>query len=446
MPNCCSKHVLAITLLIITCCASVRAGGEFNVAEARKSVVFVRRITPGRETALGSGFLVSPDGLIYTSRHVIRSSDSTAKGTLVLVGVPSAADPDDHDWFVAEVVYVASDDELDFAVLKIAARDGYGELHPLPLSLTKLELGASVAVIGYPYVRENQAVLSFNKGSISATRIRFSGKSYYQTDAAVNHGNSGGPLLNDHGEAVGIVTLKELDAENMGFALYLNEINSAAVAPSKFEQVHPQPGPVDLGQLRLPTTIAPLAANWVVSAGRPREEGEQLINDNRGAPFWLTSRAPLPDDFQLVVHCAVEYLIGNQKVEIGQRPSQRNVYIRFGAAPGNPKLPGYQVQFGHAALVLTREGKAVKKVAEGNAADKFFRLAVTKHGGRIEVAVDGKTLLEYDDPMPLTNQGKFSIGGYLSRLHLGEVTVIDLTGEQQAGVSAETLSEPGPGE
>ncbi|HVC92836.1 MAG TPA: serine protease, partial [Pirellulales bacterium] len=212
MPNRRSNHFFAVALLFVICLAPVRAGGEFNVAEARKSVVFVRRITPGRETALGSGFLISPNGLIYTSRHVIRSSDPTAKGTLVLVGVPSAPDPDDHDWFVAEIVYVAGDDELDFAVLKIAAREGYGELRPLPLSLTKLELGASVAVIGYPYVRENQAVLSFNKGSISATRIRFSGKSYYQTDAAVNHGNSGGPLLNDRGEAVGIVTLKELDA------------------------------------------------------------------------------------------------------------------------------------------------------------------------------------------------------------------------------------------
>ncbi|HUY33727.1 MAG TPA: serine protease [Pirellulales bacterium] len=426
--------------------APAPADGEFNVAEARKSVVFVRRITPGRETALGSGFLVSPDGLIYTSRHVIRSSDPTAKGTLVLVGVPSAADPDDLDWFVAEVAHIAGDDELDFALLKIAARDGYGKLRPLPLSLEKLELGASVAVIGYPYVRENQAVLSFNKGSVSATRIRFRGKSYYQTDAAVNHGNSGGPLLNARGEAVGIVTLKELDAENMGFALYLSEIDSAAVAPSKFKHIHPTPGPIDLGQLRLPVTVAPVAANWEASAGRPREEGGRVVHDNRGALFWLTSRAPLPDDFQLVVHCAVEYLLGNQKFDVGQRPSQRNVYIRFGATPGKAAWSGYQVQFGHTALVLSREGKIVKKIAQGNTANKEFRLAVTKQRGRIEVAVDGKTLLEYDDPHPLAVAGAFSIGGYLSRLHLGEVTVIDLTGGRQAGGSAETLGEPAPRE
>jgi S1-C subfamily serine protease len=432
------------SLLFFACAALTLDGAEFNVAEARKSVVFVRRITPGRETALGSGFLVSDDGLIYTGRHVVRSSDPTAKGTLVLVGVPSAADPDDLDTFLADVVYVSGDDELDFAVLKIAAREGYGELRPLPLSLEKLELGAKVAVIGYPYVRENQAVLSFNKGSVSATRIRFRGRSYYQTDAAVNHGNSGGPLLNERGEAVGIVTLKELDAENMGFALYLNEIDSAAVSHERFADIHPRPGPLDLAALRLPITIAPLAANWDASIGRPREEGGQLVHDHHGGQFWLTSHVPLPDDFQLVVTCAVEYLLGNQKVDVGQRPSQRNVYVRFGQ--GKAKSPGYQVQFGHTALALSKDGKVVDKVGQGNTPNKTFRLGVTKHGGRIEVAVDGKTLLEYDDPQSAAVAGKFAIGGYLSRLYLGDVTVIDLTGGQQTGPSAESVGEPAPGE
>jgi hypothetical protein len=431
---------------------SAFAAGEFNVAEARKSVVFVRRVTPGRETALGSGFLVSSDGLIYTSRHVIRSSDATAKGTLVLVGVPSAGDPDDLDTFLAEIVYAAGDDEVDFAVLKIAARKGYGTFRPLPLSREKLELGTSVAVIGYPYVRENQAVLAFNKGSVSATRIRFRGKSYYQTDAAVNHGNSGGPLLNDQGEAVGIVTLKELDAENMGFALYLNEIDATGVAPDRFAGVHPQPGPVDLSELHLPTAIAPVAGNWDASPSRPHEDEQKLVHDNRGGPFWLTSHVPLPDDFQLVVSCAVEYLLGNQKLNADQRPSQRNVYVRFGGprpkpgGDGRSKSAGYEVQYGHAALALSKDAKVVKKVAQGNTPDKTFRLSITKQARRIEVAVDGQTLLEYEDPEPLPVAGKFSIGGYLSRLHLGEVTIIDLTGKEQSGASAESLREPAPGE
>ncbi|HEV3024698.1 MAG TPA: serine protease [Pirellulales bacterium] len=435
---------LAAAFLLVACGAAQLAGAEFNVAEARKSVVFVRRITPGRETALGSGFLVSSDGLIYTGRHVVRSSDPTAKGTLVLVGVPSAADPDDLDTFLAQEVYVSGDDELDFAVLKIAARQGYGKFRPLPLSLEKLELGASVAVIGYPYVRENQAVLAFNKGAVSATRIRFHGRTYYQTDAAVNHGNSGGPLLNDRGEAVGIVTLKELGAENMGFALYLNEIDPAAVAPARFARIHPQSGPLDLATLRLPITIAPLAASWDASFGRPREEDGQLVHDHHGGQFWLTSHVPLPDDFQLVVPCAVEYLLGNQKVDVGQRPSQRNVDVRFGAA--GARSSGYQVQFGHTALLLSKDGKVVAKVDQGNTPNKTFRLAVTKQGGRIEIAADGKTLLDYDDPRPLAVAGKFSIGGHLSRLYLGDVTVIDLTGGQQAGPSAETVGEPAPSE
>jgi hypothetical protein len=104
------------------------------------------------------------------------------------------------------------------------------------------------------------------------------------------------------------------------------------------------------------------------------------------------------------------------------------------------------VQFGHTALLLSKDGKVVAKVDQGNTPNKTFRLAVTKQGGRIEIAVDGKTLLEYDDSQPLAVAGKFSIGGHLSRLYLGDVTVIDLTGGQQAGPAADTVGEPAPSE
>jgi hypothetical protein len=411
-------------------CSFARAEGDFHVAEARKSVVFIRRITPGRETALGSGFLTSAEGLIYTSRHVIESADATARGTLILVGVPSSADPDDLDWFPAAVAYAPDDESLDFAVLKIAARDDYGPFPPLPLSFDKLELGAGVAVIGYPYIRENEAVLSFNKGSISATRVRFSGHGYYQTDAAVNHGNSGGPLLNDQGQAVGIVTLKEVNAENVGFALYLSEIRDVSVlAAERVAQLHPQAGPIDLSQLRLPTTIHPRAADWEINEGRPREEKGELVLDDHGGPYWVSSRQALSNDFQLVISCALEYLQGSQKIDPSKPTSLRNLYVRFDAP--STKAPiwepkGYLVRFGHQSLALFKNDKLVKSVPEGNPQGRPFRLSITKQGEKIEVAVDGKALLEYRDSQPLRGGARFSIGGYLSRLHLGEVAAIQL--------------------
>ncbi|HXT58091.1 MAG TPA: serine protease [Pirellulales bacterium] len=426
-------HVAPLAWLCLAAIGhSVRAEGDFNLAEARKSVVFIRRITPGRETALGSGFLTSADGLIYTSRHVIEPADLTAKGTLVLVGVPSKADPDDLDWFPAVTAYSPDDENLDFAILKIAARAEYGPFTPLPLSFDKLELGAGVAVIGYPYIRENEAVLSFNKGSISATRVRFNGRGYYQTDAAVNHGNSGGPLLNEKGEAVGIVTLKEVNAENVGFALYLSEIRGVSMlAAERLAALRPQAGPIDLRQLRLPTTIHPRTANWEINEGRPREEKGELVLDDHGGPYWVSSRQPLPDDFQLVISCALEYLQGSQKIEPGKRTSLRNLYVRFDAPSTKSPIwepTGYLVRFGHQSLALFKNEKLVKSVPEGNPQGKPFRLSITKQGADIEIAVDGKALLEYHDPRPLGGGARFSIGGYLSRLHLGEVAAIQLDG------------------
>lgn len=439
-----SDLMLALRIVLLFASLAVTAGtahaaADFNVAEARKAVVFVRRITPGREVALGSGFLVSSDGLIYTSRHVVEPNDSTARGTVLLVGVPSRRDPDDLDWFPATLVYSADKDEnLDFAILKIAAREGYGPFCALPLSFNKLELGASVAVIGYPYIRENEAVLSFNKGSISSTRVRFNGKIYYQTDAAVNQGNSGGPLLNAQGEVVGIVTLKELNAENVGFALYLNEARAAAAAataPARLSAVHPQPGPVDPRRLELPVTIAPRAANWLVAQGRTREEDKFLILDNHGAPYWLNSREPLPEDFQLVISCAVEHLQGSQKIGADERKQLRRLYVRFGARSTNVSIDqggGYLLLSSHAATSLYRGSRRVKGVSQGNPREKLFKLSITRQRGVIEVALDGKLLFSYQDDQPFSVRRSFSIGGHLSRLYLGDVTVIDLSKQQTA--------------
>src|SRR5262249_51188296 len=95
---------------------------DFNIAEARKSVVFIKCLTPGLPPAVGSGFLVTANGLIYTNRHVIQP-DQPIRGTILLVGVPSPRDPDKLDYFRAEVVHVTSaKDPLDFALLKITAR------------------------------------------------------------------------------------------------------------------------------------------------------------------------------------------------------------------------------------------------------------------------------------------------------------------------------------
>lgn len=135
---------------------------------------------------VGSGFIVSEDGLILTNAHVIaNASDVIVKLT-------------DRREFHARVV--GSDRKTDIAVLKI---DG----HKLPVvrigNPDDLQVGQWVLAIGAPYGFEN----SVSAGVVSAKGRSLpdgSGVPFIQTDAAVNPGNSGGPLFNARGEVVGI--------------------------------------------------------------------------------------------------------------------------------------------------------------------------------------------------------------------------------------------------
>lgn len=406
----------------------------FNATEARKSVVFIKRITPGLGPAVGSGFLVGPDGLIFTNRHVAVPSDEGIMGSLLLVGVPSAKDADVLEYYRAETVYVPEKKVgLDFAVLKIEARQGGPKFQPLPLSYEKLDLGSDVAVLGYPYVQENQPNLSFNKGSVSATRVRIGDRSFYQTDAAINPGNSGGPLLNKNGEAVGIITLKKGNADNIGFALQLNEVKSAAEqAEKKAAQVKATPGPLDPGDLPVIASIAPKKDNWDATGGELRENKETLVLENNGGAYWVTSKTPLPQNFQLVLQCRIEFLKGNQQLQPSQRSMLRTLCVRFDTPDTKSMIlerKGSLVRFSHEQLLLYKEGAgdAVKVEQKGNTEEPFV-LVITRSGGDYTVAVDGEILLKYRDDQPLKGGQKFCLGGYLSRLHIGDVSVIKLEG------------------
>ncbi|MGL4551418.1 MAG: S1C family serine protease [Gemmataceae bacterium] len=215
---------------------------QFNQKEARRAVVLVQRIIDGVDISTGSGFLVRKDGLIYTNRHVIEAPPNSGKTELV-VGVPRPDEPEALDYFRAEAV-PSNTPRLDFAVLKIAGPPGR-EFATLPLSFDPLDLGADVAVLGYPLVSTEQPHVSFNKGTVSAARVLHEGMPYYQTDAAINPGNSGGPLLNARGAVVGLITLKRQGAENVGLALQLGAVKGPVQhAERAVKDVRPPIGPL----------------------------------------------------------------------------------------------------------------------------------------------------------------------------------------------------------
>ena len=142
-----------------------------------------------RQGSLGSGFVISPDGIIITNNHVIDNADEIEINF--------------SDGRVLEATLVGRDRDTDLAVLKVNSRT------PLPYvdlaDSDRAEVGDWVIAIGNPFGFGG----SVSAGIISArNRDLNSGRSddFIQTDAAINRGNSGGPLFNLGGEVVGVNT------------------------------------------------------------------------------------------------------------------------------------------------------------------------------------------------------------------------------------------------
>ncbi len=166
-----------------------------------------------QSTSLGSGFIFDKEGLILTNEHVV---DGSKDITVTLL---------DGKSYKAE--YIGGDEELDIAVLKIKPdRD-------LPIlefgDSDNLKIGEWAIAIGNPLGFQHTVTI----GVVSATGRRIpkpDGSGYYtnliQTDAAINPGNSGGPLLNIHGQVIGINTaiINPTEAVNLGFAIPINTV------------------------------------------------------------------------------------------------------------------------------------------------------------------------------------------------------------------------------
>ena len=164
----------------------------------------------------GSGFIVSEDGLILTNKHVV--SDKDAEYTVFTK---------DGKKYNAEVV--ALDPMEDIAVIKVQANNSQ-KFQPINLGDSdKLKIGQTVIAIGNA-LGEFQNTVSVGVVSGLGRTVTATGSGsqtetisdVIQTDAAINQGNSGGPLLNLNGEVIGMNTAVALGAENIGFALPIN--------------------------------------------------------------------------------------------------------------------------------------------------------------------------------------------------------------------------------
>jgi len=183
------------------------------VERTSKSLVVVRFSgRDGRQQGLGAGFVVSADGLIATNLHVIGEAR------------PVSVELADGRKFPVEAVH-ASDRRLDLALLRIRADN-------LPPALklgdsNSLKQGTRVVAMGNPLGLQNSVV----SGIVSGHR-EIEGRKMIQLAIPVEQGNSGGPVLDMHGNVQGLVTMKSLVTRNLGFAVAINDLKPLIAKPN----------------------------------------------------------------------------------------------------------------------------------------------------------------------------------------------------------------------
>ena len=187
------RVLFAAVLLASIACSTVSADFASAVRRVQPAVVTIEH-----SQGQASGFIVAANGFIITSAHVVEEAEE------MLVKLQSG-----DIYTVRETIFA---DDLDICLLQIDARH-------LPVmrfgSSAKLQQGEDVAAIGAPLGLEH----SLTKGIVSSTNRRIDDRDYIQIDAALNAGNSGGPIINEDGLVFGVATMVAREADNVGFAI-----------------------------------------------------------------------------------------------------------------------------------------------------------------------------------------------------------------------------------
>ena len=156
-------------------------------------------------SSAGTGFVVNQDGYLLTCEHVVRDADKIK----VTLGAKT--------W---EAAVISVDKIHDLALIQIPAKG----LNTLPLSNSNaIEVGQEARAFGYPLSFELGEDIKVTRGTVAGVSMRDAQK-IIQIDAAVNAGNSGGPLVNEKGEVIGVVNAKMVDVKitNVGFSVPIN--------------------------------------------------------------------------------------------------------------------------------------------------------------------------------------------------------------------------------
>jgi len=215
-----------------------------------------------RAIGMGSAFFISPDGLALTNNHVVQGAEKIFAFTT------------EQTRYEAKVV--GRDPATDLALIKV---QGKGPFPFLTLGDSDaLRVGEWVMAVGNPLgvgQTVTVGVVSGKGRSLNLSEETASFENFIQTDAAINRGNSGGPLVNIKGEVVGINTAMNMAAENMGFAVPVN--TAKAILPQLKEK-----GRVSRGYLGV--LISNVSQEAQDAFGLPSREGALVQEVTEGSP------------------------------------------------------------------------------------------------------------------------------------------------------------------
>jgi serine protease Do len=339
----------------------------------------------------GSGFIVSADGLVLTNAHVVRE----AKEVVVKLA--------DRREFTAKVL--GSDPVTDIAVLRIAAKD----LPTVRLGDPKqLEVGDPVLAIGAPYGLEQTAT----QGIVSAKGRSLPGDAvvpFIQTDAAVNPGNSGGPLFDGNGSVVGInaqIYSQSGGYQGLSFAIPIDvalKVKDQIVATGKATHA------------RLGVTVQDLNQALAESFGLQRPDGALIANVAEGSA--AAAAGLKPGDVIVEVNGeavqrsgALSSLVGmaapgeRVKLKVWRDRSAREIDAKLGTADDAEKQvadTGGTAQGGQLGLALrplTRDERREAKVEQGLVIENVSGAAARAgiEAGDVLLAINGRPVQSID--------------------------------------------------
>lgn len=335
------------------------------------------RVVRQQETlpsGVGSGVIVTADGYALTNHHVIQGADEV---------VVTLADGRE---VAAQII--GSDPGTDLAVLRLAA----GDLTPARIADSdELQVGDWVVAVGSPFGLDHTVTAGIvsAKGrsglaprTTSRERIdRF--EEFIQTDAAINPGNSGGPLVNLHGELVGI---NSMIASSGGGSVGIGFAIPSAIATSVFENVR-ETGQLEQGFLGVSDLVN--TTDVAAETGQELPVGVYVQTVIENGPADLAGVLP-----------------GDIIVSINGRQTENFNRLRNLVGLTRPGTP--------ISLEIIREGQVLRLEAEVTGSDQLVRLAQAARNAELERALDeraravetlGVEGLTIDETMPLNLPG-----------------------------------------